>query len=300
MMNSGALSLIPMPLSAPAHSLPSQATDETHFQHGQTEYHHTGPWHVIRFVATGVRHQEAQKVCEDAEAFSDVSTTGYINIAVADGVGSGARGDICSRAAANHAVKLRITPIEETSSPIGLQEIVNCIDGAEEVVVTALREHSSEPGATMLTAAWLDQHGRGHLTHVGDARAYLISQDQSCLLTQDHTYRNTRETPGPGQSADDPSRMIGIYTGQADVQDVALKHGDALLLCSDGLYGYMPEPDFLNLLIGQLHGFQAEPTDLRARALAQHLFKATLNAGSDDDISFSLAVYLPPSSRPPI
>ena len=287
-----------MNMSIATHSKASEIVNPIYWpKHVAYSLERLGPWWVVALRCNGQRHLKLHSPCEDHIALSPVSKRGYIHIAVADGVGSGARGDVCSEAAAHHAVDMRVNPIEETSSEIGYEQVRQCIESAETAVQSALRPYSDQPGASMLVAAWLDEQGKGHIAHVGDARAYLCSADDAQLLTKDHSYRNTSEVSAPGVCIDDPARMVGIYTGEPDIQKVALKSGEALLLCSDGMYGYMPEPDFLSLLVHQIREFGTEPDDAVAQVVAHQLLQATLAAGSDDDIAFTLAIYWPRSSQ---
>lgn len=265
--------------------------------HVAYQFERLGPWWVMALRCNGQRHLKLNAPCEDHIAFSPVSERGYIHIAVSDGVGSGARGDVCSEAAAHHAVDMRVNPIEETSSEIGREQVRQRIESAEAAVQRALSLHSDQPGATMLAAAWLDENGKGHIAHVGDARAYLCSADDAQLLTQDHSYRNTGEAPASGLSLDDPARMIGIYTGEPDIQTVALKNREALLLCSDGLYGFMSEPEFLSMLVRNMRQLSAGFTESHLQTIAHQLLQATVCAGSDDDIAFTLAVFIAPSQE---
>lgn len=252
-----------------------------------------GPWFILLALRNGLRHMRTHAACEDHVAMMTVSTRGYVRLAVADGVGSGARGDVCSRAAAEHAVNYSLYPVEETASTNGHEAMKRCIAEAEYAVKNELSQHTNQLGATMLVTAWLNDQGQGHLAHVGDARAYLCSTSEVKQLTQDHTYGNTGEATPVGRSPKDPARMIGVYTGEPDVQRIELQAGQALLLCSDGLYGYLTDEKFNHLLQEQMQHWQRQPNTERAKSMANEMIQATLNAGSDDDISMILAIYWP-------
>jgi hypothetical protein len=87
---------------------------------------------------------------------------------------------------------------------------------------------------------------------IGDADAEL--------LTVDDTYRNLGETPPPGGSLDDPSRMVGNGAVDApNVRFVKLGAGEMLVLCSDGVHKHANAPDIVHFL--------AEPLPLAGRCI---------------------------------
>src|SRR5262249_5735329 len=91
--------------------------------------------------------------------------------------------------------------------------------------------------------------GRGaKLAHVGDSRAYLFRNHRLAQLTTDHTIVQRMIEAGmlrPDEAADHPqSSVLERAIGSApsvgvDIRDHHLEEGDALLLCSDGLSGYV-------------------------------------------------------------
>jgi serine/threonine protein phosphatase PrpC len=271
-------------------------------------------WLVITAQRIGINHHRDAGRCEDSVAIQALADGG-LRLAVADGVSSGARGDICSSAVVKHALDLEQiasqSPNPQVNSILASEahtsaHISTMLDSAEHAMYTALRPITAHIGATMLVGAWLNAAGTGYLAHVGDCRAYLLSTEHSPkALTKDQTYEQLGETPADGLRLTDPARMIGCQsTGDGDVQALTLSHGDALLLCTDGLYGYM---DALTLqseleiahrtLLSSLQQFanysnSTNQTDLFAgvNLVAQQLVKATLDAGGDDDIGFSIAI----------
>ena len=94
------------------------------------------------------------------------------------------------------------------------------------------------------------------------------------LLTVDDTYRNLGETPPPGGSLDDPSRMVGNGAVDApNVRLVKLAAGEMLVLCSDGVHKHADARE-----IGRsLH----EPLPLATRCI--NLIESARTHGSHDD-----------------
>lgn len=83
---------------------------------------------------------------------------------------------------------------------------------------------------------------------VGDSRVYLIRDGQAVQITEDHTLINYKLKHGlltPEQAANAPgknviTRAVGhMDYVEVDVSDLKMGSGDRLLLCSDGLHGYL-------------------------------------------------------------
>lgn len=199
-----------------------------------------------------------------------------IAVAVADGVGGGARGDVASRALAEHC---------STDLPAAL---VPDLDGlqawlglSEARVQQALRRVTFGEGASTLVAAWLGADGSGLLHHVGDARAYRLTPGAAAqALTTDHSYFNLGlPPPAPGRQ-DDPARMVGTNTmGEPVLMPLQLAPGETLLLCSDGLYRHVTTSAMAGALAN---------TDQTLMQQAEQLVRQALAGGSRDDISVLL------------
>lgn len=199
---------------------------------------------------------------------------------VADGVGGGAHGEVASRAALAHCAGLDQS---RRSDPDALRAHVR---KADAVVRQALAEVSDQAGATTLVGVWLTGW-RGHIVHVGDARASRLrfrgGKARLEVLTRDQTYGELDEAPPPGGSAGDPARMIGVgAVGDPPAARLRLGRGDILLLSSDGLHRYA-EPWEIEAAATD---WQAEGAPLRA--LANRLESLALGKGSPDDITILL------------
>ena len=83
-----------------------------------------------------------------------------------------------------------------------------------------------------------------HVLHVGDTRAYRLSGDRLTCLTTDHV----RPDAGGGRSHT-LNRALGVETEvrlDYATQPVALH--DRLLLCSDGVYGFLTDSSIADIL----------------------------------------------------
>ena len=208
---------------------------------------------------------------------------GPVYMAVADGVGSGARPEVAAQTVVAHGLNLPETALGDATA------IAQWVHAADRVVAQAVAAVHHRPGAAMLVAAWLQADGTGHLAHVGDARAYRFDTRACALmpLTQDQTYDHLGEAPPAGGQGNDPARMVGSgCIGTPPVQPLALAPFETLLLCTDGLYRGADDATLTTILGAAT---QHEGLDSTARDLCL----AALRGGSTDDITVLLARRLP-------
>lgn len=97
---------------------------------------------------------------------------------------------------------------------------------------------------TTLTAAFVTEN-TVHITHVGDSRCYLYDGSFLQQLTEDQEFYDD-ELQAPVLSS-----YLGIpddlYTLEILEFEAAVKPGDRILLCSDGLYRQLSEPRIATL-----------------------------------------------------
>lgn len=253
-------------------------------------------WELAWAQRAGVRHH----VCEDSVGMRTYAVTpgrlhahADVAIAVCDGVGGGARGDVASHCLARHCTTDLPQALLYGGGGRSSSGLAAWVKLADAQVQHALRQVTFEEGASTLVAAWFRGDGRGWLHHVGDSRAYLCRRRPAssagiALLTRDHTYASTLEEPPSGARPDDPSRMVGNGLSRTcDWRPLHLQAGDTLLLCSDGLHKWVCANTMLNAL-DLPHALETQARDLAQRAWA---------AGSHDDITVLLARYQPDGSR---
>jgi protein phosphatase len=110
-------------------------------------------------------------------------------------------------------------------------------------------QHLASEAGTTLTCA-LIQGANAYIAHVGDSRAYLIRQGRLEQITQDHSLLARLIELGqisPEEAATHPQRNV-LYKaiGQGSTLEVdfytrSLPTNSHLLLCSDGLWGFVRE-----------------------------------------------------------
>ena len=174
-------------------------------------------------------------------------------IAVADGMGGHAAGEVASRIAIQ--VLHRLTPtltatdIDEDSVSDLLMHSLHSID--EEIAAVAEEEIEKRGMGTTLTALlFRDNHIA--LLHVGDSRCYRLRGSSLEQLSNDHTVIQELLDQGAiseAEAAEHPQRsmLTQALRGDGDVTPVLqvyeVKKGDRFLLCSDGLSGVLTEKE---------------------------------------------------------
>ncbi len=163
-------------------------------------------------------------------------------LAVADGMGGHAHGEVASSVAIAAMASL------EQAQQGG--DLLNAIEAAVRDANRKLHEMvGRDPslkgmGTTLTAMLW---HGtQVALVHVGDSRAYLLRRGELYQITHDHTLVQQLVDDGritPEEAATHPQRSILLRAldGSGEVDpDLTLREaqvGDRYLLCSDGLSG---------------------------------------------------------------
>jgi protein phosphatase len=164
-----------------------------------------------------------------------------------------------------------------------LQEIMeSAVENVQKLVTK-----KAPGGGTTLTAAVI-LGGMVTIAHVGDSRAYFIHPEGRMeAITQDHSL--VRRLQELGQISDDeavnhPQRNV-LYraVGQAepfrpDIQSLELSPHTSLMICSDGLWGVVPEMEMFRIIRSSENPTQA----------CEQLVKAANEAGGPDNITVIL------------
>jgi protein phosphatase len=148
-------------------------------------------------------------------------------------------------------------------------------------------------GSTVVVALVAD--GKVQVGHVGDSRAYLFRNGHLTPLTRDHTSVQqmvdagmlTLEQARSHPDAHILNRAVGSRP-HVDVEvgsPVRLEKGDALLLCSDGLSGFVTDDEIARVLREQ-PDVQRVPGALAALALT---------SGGSDNVTVQFARFGPPA-----
>lgn len=186
---------------------------------------------------------------------------------VADGMGGHAAGEIASKIAVDSVREfIQQTEEEEGTWPHGYDDhlsrttnrLVAALRIANGRVIEAMKQDARLRGmGTTIVASLLDGEMLS-LAHVGDSRAYLIRNGEMARVTNDHSWVYEQVQAGmisEEEAERHPFRNVitralgGAATVMPDAREVDLRAGDAVLLCSDGLTGMVPETEILRIVV---------------------------------------------------
>ncbi len=137
-------------------------------------------------------------------------------------------------------------------------------------------------GTTMVAALVVGD--RAYILNIGDSRCYLVQPEGITKVTRDHSVVEDLVARGqitPEQARQHPqknliTRALGAESRlRADLFRQPMEHGDALLLCSDGLSNMVSDQE---LLYEVLHGGPAEDC-------CRRLLDIALSRGAPDNVT---------------
>jgi serine/threonine protein phosphatase PrpC len=170
-----------------------------------------------------------------------------ILLMVSDGMGGANAGEIASEIVVDTLSKRLIATTDEDAAR-ALAESVELSN--ERVLGAALEPGREGMGATVV--AVLVVGNEAITAEVGDSRAYVVREGVATLITKDQTYVQLLQDQGlltPDMIAFSRARNVVLQAvGKADSITVAqrrlaLRSGDVLVLCSDGLSAQVQEKE---------------------------------------------------------
>ncbi|MGC4807226.1 PP2C family protein-serine/threonine phosphatase [Micromonospora sp. DT233] len=206
-------------------------------------------------------------------------------VAVADGMGGMAAGDLASRIAIDAIAPLDLATPEHAL----VATLQSGIELATARIRQAVEEDAERQGmGTTLTALLFARTGSClALAHVGDSRAYLHREGVLKQITRDDTFVQMLVDQGvisADEAASHPRRAVvtqALQGGEVSPSYATMvpRAGDRWLLCSDGLSNVV-RPDTLAETLGT-HPDRAE--------CARRLIDLALRAGGPDNVTVVVA-----------
>lgn len=212
----------------------------------------------------------------------DAAYAGPHLVALCDGMGGPAGGDIASAVAVEH-----LAPLDADSHQAG--ELLGLLrEAVQDAHAELISLSSADPdlqGLGTTCIAIMRSGNKLAMVHVGDSRAYLLRDGELTQVTTDHTFveylvetgRLTREQARRHPQRSVLLRVLGDTEG--DVQlDESIREavpGDRWLLCSDGLCGPVSAET-----IGEVLATVEDPGEA-----ADQLVDLALRAGGPDNVT---------------
>ena len=190
---------------------------------------------------------------------------GVTLVAVADGVGGEAGGDVASSA----AVEALAGTFDFRAADVAAA-LAAALRAANDAVLRAAEERS-RPGAASTVVAAAVRRRHAAVANLGDSRAYLVRDGAARQITADHA----------GLTPSSITRFLGDPRGIApDVFVEVLRRRDRLVLCSDGLTRHVSAEEIA-----------AATARVRPDRAARALVDLANERGGEDNVT--VAVYAP-------
>ncbi|MEV0174417.1 Stp1/IreP family PP2C-type Ser/Thr phosphatase [Streptomyces sp. NPDC050803] len=221
------------------------------------------------------------------EGNEDSGYAGPRLLAIADGMGGAAAGEVASSEAISTIVALD----DDVPGSDILTSLGTAVQRANDQLRSMVEDDPQLEGmGTTLTALlWTGQ--RLGLVHVGDSRAYLLRDGVLTQITQDHTWVQRLVDEGritEEEATTHPQRsllMRALGSGDHVEPDLSIREvraGDRYLICSDGLSGVVSH----QTLEDTLASYQGP------QETVQELIQLALRGGGPDNITVIVADVL--------
>lgn len=215
---------------------------------------------------------------------------------VADGMGGHVAGEVASRVAVEAieafieetagADKHRTWPFPfDPALSFEANRLKAAFRLANRRIASAIADSQDLRGMATTASAVLMGVGTASLGHVGDSRVYVLRGGRLAQITHDHSWVEEQVRAGtlsPSAARQHPWRNVvtralsGGEDPEVDVTEVAPVPGERFLLCSDGLFGVVPDDRIAEIL-----GVSGVALDV----ICRHLVDAANEAGGPDNIT---------------
>lgn len=201
---------------------------------------------------------------------------------VADGMGGYTGGEYASTMVVDTIVE-----VVNKATEISTEVLENAILKANSMVYEKSQSYKELEGMGTTAVVAYVQEDTLYWAHVGDSRLYLYGQEGLHRMTKDHSM--VQQLVEAGTITEDEvihhpkrnmlTRAIGVYeTVEVDTGVVEVHQNDRILLCSDGLSGYIEESKIEQVL-------SEENNESRALEDLVHL---VYDAGARDNVTIVL------------
>jgi serine/threonine protein phosphatase PrpC len=186
----------------------------------------------------------------------DSGYAGYNFFFVADGMGGHAGGDIASAIIAQSVARAD-REYEDTDQ--ASSQVVEALLQANQKLADTVSEHSELKGMGTTFSGIVFTGDLVTVTHIGDSRVYMVSEDKVSQVTKDHTFVQRLVDTGritPEEALTHPRRSVLMrvlgdveISPEVDTEVFKAAAGDRWMLCSDGLCGVVPDEIINKILL---------------------------------------------------
>lgn len=203
-------------------------------------------------------------------------------IVVADGMGGAPAGDLASAVTIQTIKRLDVTEPADL-----LHALAGTVSIANERLAELIEDDPTVDGmGTTLTAALFDGSQIG-VAHLGDSRGYLWRDGELLRITRDHSWVQSlidegRITEEQAKVHSHRSLLLKVLDGRhdndPDLSTYDVHAGDRILICSDGLSGFVPHERIEQVLSAGT-----------PESVATELTALALDSGSTDNVTVLVA-----------
>lgn len=208
----------------------------------------------------------------------------YSLLIAADGMGGHNGGEVASRIA---SITVRDFVFQNFNSYSDKEELLRdaILKANQETFKKSLSDDNLKGMGTTLTCCLLLENWY-YVGHVGDSRAYVINDKGITKVTQDHSFVQQLIDNGSiteSEAVNHPNRNVitrSIGTEEHVVIDTkigSLGADDIIVLCTDGLTGYLNSREILDII------------SLKHEDAVEDLIKLANERGGSDNISVIIA-----------
>ncbi len=216
--------------------------------------------------------------------------TGGVLLAVCDGMGGAAAGEVASQLAADVVYEKMLASAGHFDRDQLALDLVEALEDAGSRILDEANNNRAcrGMGTTATVAACVDEYLL--LGQVGDSRAYVLRGDRLVQVTRDQSLVNqlieagqlTEEEAENFEHSNIILQALGTADAvQVDLTYVELRRGDVLMMCSDGLSGMIRDNDIRETLLSV-----SDPAEA-----CRVLIDDANQAGGHDNITVIVAVF---------
>ena len=241
-----------------------------------------------------VRSDPGLKRTSNEDSYSTRPDVGLF--VVADGMGGHVAGEVASRVAVEAieafiqetagADKNRTWPFPfDPTVSLEANRLRAAFRLANRKIASAIADSQDLRGMATTASAVLFGQRSASVAHVGDSRVYVLRAGTLEQITNDHSWVEEQVRAGtlsPTAARQHPWRNVvtralsGGDDPEVDVTEVTPRPGERYLLCSDGLFGVVPDKRIVELL-GQV--------DVALDVICRSLVASANAAGGPDNIT---------------
>ena len=202
---------------------------------------------------------------------------------VCDGMGGQAGGDIASNIAVIMISKFLSDNLSELKTSDEIKSVIyEAVSSANQAIYLKSEKDKNLKNMGTTVIVCVVSMNKLYVAHMGDSRAYLISDDEITQITTDHSMvqemldngKLTIEEARNHPQKNIITRALGVNTEiKLEYNTLDIKKGNIILSCTDGLTNTVEEQDIYNI---------CKKCNNKEEAVGKLISKGNKNGGNDN------------------